>query len=241
MLVNYYEEILVEIKELIAQGNWEEALQIVETELRMPYIPQEFLQPLSICRNQIQMELKQNQSITALSQQQIEEYLIKDRAHQIKAVSVLHGMNLRAQLELVASYLKQQPDPLAAALLIDSLIEQQIKEEITYIQDGLEMTFIPFYQEGVSESDGFIKAEQCLREWLENDNPSCLQLCMDVLIREAYLQLPIGFDEQEGELLAQAIVQMVYLSMSDDEGFGKLCQQYSLEKCKSFQLRSQFI
>lgn len=110
-----------------------------------------------------------------------------DREHQLQAVDALHGMNLRSCLDLIRAYLETDPDPLASALLIDSLIDQQISEELTLNRDGLCYTFIPRYQEEAAESDGFLQARALIREWLENENPSLFNLCEQVLIREAYL------------------------------------------------------
>lgn len=85
-----------------------------------------------------------------MSLEEIEESLKGDREHQLRAVDALHGMNLRSCLDLVRAYLETDPDPLASALLIDSLIDQQISEELTLNRDGIGYTFIPRYQEGAA-------------------------------------------------------------------------------------------
>ena len=153
----------------------------------------------------------------------------------------MHGMNLRSCLDLIRAYLETDPDPLASALLIDSLIDQQIGEELTLNRDGLCYTFIPRYQEGAAESDGFLQARALIREWLENENPSLFNLCEQVLIREAYLALPLGFEEAEGISLASSCVHLVYCSMQDEEGWHQFASQHQLENVNLFDLKSQFI
>ena len=243
MSSGFYAELIEEITELIAQGRFEEARTKVDTELAMPYVPSDILPVLRQFDQQLRGLAAENRRPSAggMSLDEIEESLKGGREQQLKAVDAMHGMNLRSCLDLVRVYLKSDPDPLASALLIDSLIEQQINEELTLNRDGIQYTFIPRYQEGAAESDGFLAARSQLREWLENENPSLFNLCEQVLIREAYLALPLGFEEEEGVSLAASCVHLVYCSMQDEEGWRQFASQQQLENVNLFDLKSQFI
>lgn len=242
MATGFYEEMLQEVRRLMDQGQQEAAAARITAELAMPYVPPSVSQQLmdlqrQLHRNQADRDRPQVQ----LSLDQIEEGLKQDRQHQLQAVDALHQMNLRPHLEMIRDYLVRQPDPLASALLIDSLIEQQIGEELTLNRDGLSCTFIPRYQEGAAESDGFVQASAQLHDWFENEDPSFLHLCEQILIREAYLCLPLGFEREEGVLLAASCVRLVYLSLQDEAGWRQFCLQHQWNEAEFMELKSQFI
>ena len=243
MSSGFYAECLEEIAQLIRQGRIPEARAKVDTELAMPYVPSDVLPALQDFDRQLRLLAAENRKpgVGVMSLEEIEEGLKGDREHQLQAVDALHGMNLRSCLDLLRAYLETDPDPLASALLIDSLIDQQISEELTLNRDGLCYTFIPRYQEEAAESDGFLQARALIREWLENENPSLFNLCEQVLIREAYLALPLGFEEAEGISLASSCVHLVYCSMQDEEGWRQFASQHQLENVNLFDLKSQFI
>jgi hypothetical protein len=98
--------------------------------------------------------------------------------------------------------------PLIGSLLIQICIEQQLTETFVWVKDGQRMEFIPMYLPLPWESDGYISALQILREWLENDNPSLLKMCVDVLDGEATLALPMSFSEEEGMILAGSVLKL---------------------------------
>lgn len=183
---NYYEELLSEINNKIQEGSEDEAIAMIQEELRMPYVPLETEEKLvTVLDNLIKTKKAEARSEIQLSEDELRAYLKGSELKQLKAVQCLCGMNLRGSLELVEDYLKQNPHPAAAALLIDACIEQEINEELTYIQDGTEITFIPRYREHPWESDGYKEAAAKLREWFENDNPSLLELVMQLVNQES--------------------------------------------------------
>lgn len=242
MSSGFYEELISELHRLIEDGDFQQAAWRIESELAMPYVPPEIETQLVQLRRQLRVQQGDAQpGRTALSPEQLESYLRLDREHQLKAVSELHETNLRSQLDLIRGYLESDPDPLASALLIDSLIEQQVSEELTLNRGGLSYTFIPRYQEGAGESDGFLACQKQLADWFENSDPSFLELCRQVAVREAYLQLPLGFDEEEGISLAASCVRMVYCGMQDETGWLDFCGRNHLDEVKLLELKSQYI
>ncbi len=206
---NYYDEILAEIREMMDRHEEEEALIVIRKELRMPYIPPEIekkLHEYEVNAKQVIADRRQ------LKEESLDSLLKKLRGtdqQQLAAAAQLTKRNLRDILTEIRSYLQSNPCPEAAALIIEAIAEQEIKEEFTLVKDGMRAEFYGDSVIPCSESGGFRKAYACLKEWLENDNPAMLEMCRTLLIREVYLFLPLSYDEEEGEDLALGILEQV--------------------------------
>lgn len=230
---NYYDECLNKANECIGQNRLEEALRILQNELSMPYIPPDYQRRLQQAYEECLFKIKEAKRPVAMSIEEIEAALKADGASQLAAVNALNKMNLREHLDLVCDYLKHDHSLTAAALLMESLISQQITEEITVHSDENEIVFIPRYAELPYESDGFLKAQQFLTDWFSNDDPGFYKMCEQLLIQEAYLNLPIALEEDEALILALSIVRYVFSCMHNESGFVEFMEKNGF-KCSTF-------
>lgn len=201
--MNYYDEILLKIEKLI-NDNKEEARKLVENELLQPYIPREVEEKLL----NYKQELKESSIKKELNDEDIAEYLNASKEKQLLAVSVLDGKNLRDYIEICNEYLKGDGFINAKVLLVDSLIRQEIGDDIYLNKDGLEFNFIPKFQLPIEESDGFISGNKYLEEHYLKD-PSKLQMAKSLLYKELMLQLPINVEESEGIIIAKDIIEYI--------------------------------
>ena len=201
--MNYYDEILLKIEKLINDKK-EEARKLVENELLQPYIPREVEEKLL----NYKQELKESSIKKELSDEDIAEYLNASKEKQLLAVSVLDGKNLRDYIEICNEYLKGDGFINAKVLLVDSLIRQEIGDDIYLNKDGLEFNFIPKFQLPIEESDGFISGNKYLEEHYLKD-PSKLQMAKSLLYKELMLQLPINVEESEGIIIAKDIIEYI--------------------------------
>ena len=201
--MNYYDEILLKIEKLI-NDNKEEARKLVENELLQPYIPREVEEKLL----NYKQELKESSIKKELSDEDIAEYLNASKEKQLLAVSVLDGKNLRDYIEICNEYLKGDGFINAKVLLVDSLIRQEIGDDIYLNKDGLEFNFIPKFQLPIEESDGFISGNKYLEEHYLKD-PSKLHMAKSLLYKELMLQLPINVEESEGIIIAKDIIEYI--------------------------------
>lgn len=206
---NYYDEILDKITELIGDKRLDEANALILAELNMPYVPVEFETKLKEFKITIK-ELKNDTKPHELDLEQIESYLYGDDEQQLIAVNQLNQANLRLYLDLVKAYLVSQPSQAAAALLIDSCIEQAIDELLIYKKDDLEYEFTPRDLERPFDSGGFHVAIEYLSRWFENDDPSFFELCSQQLIHDTFHFLPLSYDESEGYDLALHVAKVVF-------------------------------
>lgn len=201
--MNYYDEILLKIEKLINDKK-EEARKLVENELLQPYIPREVEEKLL----NYKQELKESSIKKELNDEDITEYLNASKEKQLLAVSVLDGKNLRDYIEICNEYLKGDGFINAKVLLVDSLIRQEIGDDIYLNKDGLEFNFIPKFQLPIEESDGFISGNKYLEEHYLKD-PSKLQMAKSLLYKELMLQLPINVEESEGIIIAKDIIEYI--------------------------------
>lgn len=225
----YYEEIVKEVKKLMMEGNYKEAYAVLEEELMMPYIPKDSETILVSLYNECRSVCNYNTIEHAYGDEDIAKLLQGNLEGQFMAVELLKKSNLRNHLEDVQAYLSKEPHILVRSQLIEALMEQNIADEMHMVyEDNMDITFLPCYIEAPMKSEGAAIAANQLCDWFENEDPSFLKMCIDSLIKEAYLRLPINLDEDEAIPLAQAIVAYVYKASQNEEGYQHFLQMYQL-------------
>lgn len=203
--MNYYQEVIDKIEKLLSQEKYEEASLIVNEELSVAYVPNDFLNKL----NEYLGIIKQNIHIsTSLSDDELEKYLFLDNEHQLVAVSELCKKNLRDYIPLCNRYLSSDTFKNGKVFLIDSLINQEINEEMKYIQDGIEYSFIPKYILPIESSDGYIHADKIISDVYLKE-PSKYKMAKELLFKECLMSLPINYDYEEGSIIAQKIIKYI--------------------------------
>lgn len=231
--LNYYDECLAAISDLMQKKEYISALKLIESELSMPYVPADSLTKLKLAYKECQFKVKENEPVRSLSPEEIENALHSNEECQIMAVNALNKCNLRDMLDIVKEYLFNEHSAMAGALLMESLIKQQISEEITVKTDQGEITFIPRYTELPYESDGFLQAQKLLEQWFLNEDAGLYQLCMQILIQEAYLAMPINYEGDESLILALSITRYVFDCMGKTEEFNRFMKEKELN-CSFF-------
>lgn len=204
--MNYYQEIIEKIKKLIEECNYDDAKKIIDDELSVPYVPKDIQDELENLSNIVKSNTF---SFKSLTDEDIEKYLFMDSEHQLLAVNELNKRNLRDYVELCNNYLCTDGFKNAKVLLIDSLINQEIGEEIKYLDSGLEYNYIPKYVIPIEMSSGFKKALELIdKEFMKE--PSMNILARDLLYKECLMALPINYEESEAPSLANNIIKYIY-------------------------------
>ncbi len=222
---NYYDEILAEIEEAAESGRYDEAMLMINKELRMPYVPPQTESRLNEMKRDLKWKMADQRQMKEDSLSSLLAGLKGDPKHQLISASKLTGRNLRDCIEEIRSYLAGNPVPEAAALLIEALGEQQVGEEFVYMKDGLEYTFWGDSVIPVAESEGFNAAAEYLSSWLLNKHPDIHEMCRTLLIHEAYVFLPLSYESEEAEELALDIVRQVSEMMDDGELYREVLEK----------------
>ncbi len=209
--MNYYDETLEKIEKLLNENKEDEALLIINDELRQAYVPKDFEEKLIKYKNSYQKELVKK----SLSDDEIIEYLKGPKEKQLIAVSLLDKKNLRDYVDVCNAYLSGDGFINAKVLLIDSLIRQEIGDDITFNNNGLEFNFIPKYQLPIEESDGYSSGNKYLEDYYMKD-PSKLKMAKSLLYKELMLNLPINLEESEGVIIAKDICEYIEEAFNKD-------------------------
>lgn len=209
--MNYYDETLEKIEKLLNENKEDEALLIINDELRQAYVPKDFEEKLIKYKNSFQKELVKK----SLSDDEIIEYLKGPKEKQLIAVSLLDKKNLRDYVDVCNAYLSGDGFINAKVLLIDSLIRQEIGDDITFNNNGLEFNFIPKYQLPIEESDGYSSGNKYLEDYYMKD-PSKLKMAKSLLYKELMLNLPINLEESEGVIIAKDICEYIEEAFNKD-------------------------
>lgn len=194
---NYYDEILQEIEEKIQKGELDDASFLLKKELSMPYIPSDIEQKLFALKKDLTYAKSEKSNSHEESTDDLVFHLMHGRAKtQLSAADALQKKNLRNCVEELQEYLSKDPCPEAAAIIVEALAEQEIDDEFTLRRDGLEYTFFADEVIPVPKSKGFLLAYKELDQKYAK-NPSLLQMARTLLIHEAYMYLPLSYEESE--------------------------------------------
>lgn len=215
-MTNYYDEILEEIGTLLESGEYENALFQIQKELEMPYIPIEVEKKLKEFQKDALYFKAENYEPHEESLDSVLEHLKGSEKQQLAAAISLTTRNLRDCIPDIQEWLSKEPCPEAAALVIEALGEQQIQEEFVLLKNGVEYTFYGNDIEPIEQNKAVLKAIDYLKEWLSNDSPDFYEMARALLIHEAYLFLPLTYEEEEAEDFALSMVDQVSTLM--DEG-----------------------
>lgn len=232
----YYEDILKKVENLKQDEDYDACLKILEEELSMPYIPKEYEDQLVNHYNECRSVVRQNRKAKTYDEDDIADLLNGSLDEAFLAIEQLKKSNIRNHLTEIQEYLKNEPHYLVRSFLMEAMMEQNITDEITVMIDGLEVVFTPCYIEAVMESDGVIKAIDYLREWFENEDPTFLMMCVESLVKEAYLKLPFNVDEDEALALAVAIACYVFIASENREGMEAFLQDKDLKQYAGYEL-----
>ena len=200
--MDYYTEILNDLEKLLADEQYDDALFMIRSELRMPYVPPDFKEKLEEMEKRIPRS--DEHTVKVPDEEKIRELLKGDAESQMYAVYSLTNQNLRKHKVLIDDVFSSDILPQAKDILIYALIEQEISEEFTLNKNGLEYHFVPRYCLLPEESDGYQEAVKQLKEIYLHE-PSLYQFAIDLLQEKCFSHLPLSYEAEESGQLVEAI------------------------------------
>ena len=203
--MNYYDELLDRIQILMDSSLYDEADALIMNELNVPYIPRDVEQKLLEFKEYIN---SYKSSDFHLSDEDIASYLSQDESHQLLAVNELNSKNLRDHIALCQKYLNGNGSSNGKALLIDSLVRQEIDHVFTVNRNDGSISFNPREICKIEDSEGCRKATELLEETFMKE-PSKLLMARQLLAKELLLLLPASMNEEEGTYVAEKITDYI--------------------------------
>ena len=200
--MNYYDEMIEKIQGLLEEKNYDLAEKMISDELSVAYVPRDIEQKLHSLQERIIKDTIRKQ----ISDEELEEYLFEgDPDHQLFAVNELNGKNLRQYLPLCQKYFDSNGYANAKALLIDSLIRQEIDHVFHFRRNDVIISFNPSSYEIIEGSAPFLAAYRQLSDDYMKE-PSKLHLAGQLLYKEFMMKLPDLFTEEEALSLEKDII-----------------------------------
>lgn len=231
----YYDDIIKNVEKLLKESSFQDAYKLLEEELSMPYIPQNIEDKLvdmyHKCRNELQLN-----TIKAYSEEDVDTLLCGNLEEQFLAIEQLKKSNIRNHFEAIQICLSSNVNAFVRAMLIEAMMEQNITDEFITNVEGLEVTFSPCAIEPPMEAEGVNEAIHYLREWFENDNPTFTMMCVETLVKEAYMRLPFNIDEEEGKAIASGIARYVFYAHEEYDAWDVFCSEKKLAQYEGYEL-----
>ena len=193
--MNYYDELIENIDKYIKENDYDQAKSLILNELNLAYVPRDIEDKLN---NYLSTIKEATYALKSLTDEDINAYLKASYEKQLIACDELGKRNLRDYIDVCNNYLKSNGFKNAKALLIDSLIRQEIDYAFEYVNDSSLLAFNPSKLKVIEETDGFISAKAKLEENYMKD-PSKVQMGLELLYKEALLSLPAEISEDVAE------------------------------------------
>ncbi len=224
---SYYQSLLNEIKRQIEEEKYSSALEMIQQELSMPYIPLDaetaLKEYLEDCKSHMDTPLYSPDEEKIFSR-------INGTEEQMETVvTYLTGLNLRRYHTEVQKLLDSDLLGEFKGELIEALMEQSIDETYRINKDGLEITFVPSALVKKEEDPTLIEVHEIFDEWFASDNPSFCSFCERLLEQEMLERRPFDFTDEDALGIAKSIVRLVM------EAFGQEDQWKLFEKIKGLE------
>ena len=220
----YYQALIQEIHELMAQEKYDLALDKVQAELDLPYVPQPELDVLEAYKEECLTHIDK-----PVPHHEIEVLIHGKMEQQEAAVSMMGDMNLWNMHDEVQFLLDS--DVLLNEIkgeLIEHLMAQKIDTPYTMKKSGLELTFVPSLIIPKEDDQTLIQINQLFTDWFANDNPTFYQFCTRLLEQEMLENRPFDFMDQDPKPIAKAIVRLVAEAFGQSDEFKLFVTQKQL-------------
>ncbi|WP_031542956.1 DUF3196 family protein [Mesoplasma photuris] len=223
--MNYYDEIILEIKNLIETKDYQQAMEIIDLELKIPYVPADSeLELLKLKREilDIQVDTYKNSGAKAFSIEEIQAMLknFKDPIEQMIAIQNLSTINIRNIILDVEKFLiDENNSPESKTFMLMNLNAQELDKEFKVIKHK-EFLINPINIDMEKIENTMQEVKNLLSNTLGQDNPSFFEMCNEVLFTYFLITYP-EFEIDNINNFAAALTKIVYdasgVDISDDE------------------------
>ena len=216
----YYDVIAIYLNILKELEEFEEAINILIEELSMPYIPYQYESLFNAAYDEILLAKQEaNYTLEAKNQifsvDEIAVLLDKEECNDdllYMALDQLQQLNVRMIIPAIERFLlNPKKHSFAKSIIMETLIEQQIDDEIQVFKNGVIYDFNPAYLPLVLSQNAYEGIYRLLERELEDENPSLLALCQEYLEYLLYSYFPKEIYDDEYGIYAAGI--QYYLSV----------------------------
>ncbi|WP_374696891.1 DUF3196 family protein [Spiroplasma endosymbiont of Polydrusus formosus] len=232
--LNYYDELIDEIKELINNNDYDGAFIKINDELMMPYVPQHIEKKLKILLQEVNAKIREQKpsETTVWTLAKISAILANplDEETQLLAFQYLKDQNLRQILPVIRKYfLNKNVSNFAKIYLLYLLKKQEITEvfQVKKINGvfNLDPTKIILYK----DSDQVKVVMKLLDQLVYNDNPGLYHTCLYLLETYYYNLYPYFLEHNETRELAISIIYQGHRMYGENITLQVLADQFKVQ------------
>lgn len=228
---DYYEVLGYVINTLIIKEDFDTALDLLNEELSMPYIPQNYEEIINNLYDDVislkQLYLNENNHYLIYSEDNVKEILESDNNyHNLSDIVVnLDKYNLRNLVKSIELFLKRDVSNVLKSIVLEEFLKQEITQSVIVIKDSLEFEYLPASNTYVEDNENYQKLIDLLIKHLDK-TPSFLEMALAIVNKYVYIIYPLTIDDDEVYLLSYVIEYYVLtLNMED---FGADYENYDL-------------
>lgn len=227
---DFYRDLLSNINDLINQKQYQKALNLIDEELNMPFVPQQIEDRLVSFKAEILPHLENETKQQFLSNQQLYQYLTSTDAKCYKALQFLKQANVRNYLPIVEDILADSSvNHLIKSLLFEILIDQRVDKTIVFVSHNKSHKINPISTDKVLQQESFNLVNKKLEAFVKN-NPSFLNQCQLVLVNALYDLYPDLLSESEVDIYCLSIIRYVFKAYGDIEQWQQFSQYFSVDE-----------
>ncbi|ABC01125.1 DUF3196 family protein [Mycoplasma capricolum] len=209
-MANYYDQILKKIKELVEKNNLTKALDIINQELEISYIPSDFEKSLYKIKKEIK-EKQYHQLNKTYSISEIKALLnSKNNLDQIVGIKNLININIRLIIDEIKKYLLNINNVYEnKSLLLISLSDQQIDQEFEVLKDKkTSFLVIPKLLNIKEIYNTYYQVENQILEIINQKDIFLIQTCKQVLFSYFLYKFPYVESLNANDV----IIAIIYIS-----------------------------
>ncbi|WP_434329313.1 DUF3196 family protein [Mycoplasma capricolum subsp. capricolum] len=209
-MANYYDQILKKIKELVEKNNLTKALDIINQELEISYIPSDFEKSLYKIKKEIK-EKQYHQLNKTYSISEIKALLnSKNNLDQIVGIKNLININIRLIIDEIKKYLLNTNNVYEnKSLLLISLSDQQIDQEFEVFKDKKTSFLVNPKLLNIKEIyNTYYQVENQILEIINQKDIFLIQTCKQVLFSYFLYKFPYV----ESLIANDVIIAIIYIS-----------------------------
>ncbi len=225
LLNPYYCSFIEQTEDLLEQGQYRQALALLQNELALPYIPADVQPLLEDLRQRAQAALEP--APRTMRPDLLQTLIEGSEEQQLKACEMLSRLNLRQNEPLVRELLDTARTPIVQGRLIEGLMEQKIDTPFVLERDGLEIDFIPSVVVPADKDPVYHQIREILGAWFA-DQPLFLEFANTLLEDERLSRLPFDFLEENPAAEAKAIARLIYEGMGMEQEWDAFTEAHGL-------------
>ncbi|MBQ6655202.1 MAG: DUF3196 family protein [Erysipelotrichaceae bacterium] len=233
---NYYSQLLNDIALCMKQGNYQRAKELVDAELKMPYVPGEVLKHLQQYREQLDVLLRKEKPLTVIEPEELEGMLKGNYQQANNALRSLRSANARNYLEQIRKCLTDSDiHHVIRAMVLEVLVEQNVDEQLDFERDGKMITVIPAQLPKVSGQPVLNELMEALDKLL-NKNPSFLQQAQILALNLAYDLFPELLEHEMVSAYTYSIIRYLYRCYGENEQWKQFAESQGVDETALMEL-----